>query len=331
MCDRTAEEDVMHWLRHASRALAILLAVTSAHGQTTQQPVRIVFPFSPGGASDALVRVLAESMQNSLGRPVIVENKVGAGGRIGVQMVKHAPPDGSVLLVTPLAPMVVFPHVYDNLGYDAFADFHPISQIATFDLAVAVGKGVPAKSVQELLAWLKSNPAQAHYGSPAAGSLPHFFAVQLGRMIGIDLSHVAYKGSPPAIADLIGGHLPAYFGPTQELVEAHRAGSIRILATSGASRSPALPDMPTFREAGYAIEADVWYGVYAPGKTPPEVTARLNKAVVAAVQTPEIGTRMLALGLRLTGSSSAELARIQRADFERWGPAVKASGFKPTQ
>jgi tripartite-type tricarboxylate transporter receptor subunit TctC len=331
MCDRTAEEDVMRWLRRASLALAILLAVTSAHAQTTQQPVRIVFPFSPGGAGDALVRVLAESMQTSLGRPVIVENKVGAGGRIGVQMVKAAPPDGSVLLVTPLAPMVIFPHVYDNLGYDPFANFQPISQIATFDLAVAVGKGVPARSVQDLLAWLKSNPAQANYGSPAAGSLPHFFAVQLGRLAGLDLGHIAYKGSPPAISDLIAGHLTAYFGPTQELVEAHRAGSIRILATSGAARSPALTDVPTFREAGYAVEAEIWFGVYAPGGAPAEVIARLNKAIVAAVQGQEVKARMLALGLRLTGSSSAELARIQRADFERWGPAVKASGFKPTQ
>ena len=323
----------MHSLRYASRALMVLLTVTSAQAQTAQQPIRIVFPSPAGGAGDALVRMLAVSMQGSLGRPVIVENKAGAGGRIGVQMVKDAPADGSVLLVTHVAPMVVNREGQwaAEGGYDPVADFEPISQIATFDLGVAVGPGVPAKSLQELLEWLKSNPAQATYGSPAAGSLPHFFAVQLGRMTGIDLRHVAYKGSPPAITDLMGGHLPTYFGPTQELVEAHKAGNIKILATSGVARSPALTDVPTFREAGYAIEAEVWFGVYGPGRTPADVIARLNKAIVAAIQTSEIKTRMLALGLRPTGSSSTELAKIQHADFERWGPVVKASGFKPSQ
>jgi tripartite-type tricarboxylate transporter receptor subunit TctC len=293
--------------------------------------MQIVFPFPAGGAGDALVRMLAESMQTDLGRSVIIENKVGAGGRIGVQFVKAAPADGSVLLVTPVAPMVIVPHVYDNLGYDPAADFEPISQIARFDLALAAGSSVPSMSVQELVAWFRSNPAQASYGSPAAGSLPHFFAVQLARVTQTDLRHVAYKGSPPAVADLIGGHLPAYFGPTQELVETHKAGQIKILATSGITRSPALPDVPTFQESGYAIEAEVWFGIYAPKGTPADVIAALNKTIVTAIQKPEMKARMIKLGLRPTGTSSTELARIQKADFERWGPVVKASGFKPTQ
>ena len=321
----------MRLLLVASWALALLLGLTPANAQTAQQTMKIIFPFPAGGAGDALVRMLAESMQTDLGHPVIVENKAGAGGRIGVQLVNAAPPDGSVLLITPVAPMVVFPHVYDNLGYDPAADFQPISQIATFDLAVAVGAHVPAKSVKELVAWFTSNPAQASYGSPAAGSLPHFFAVQLARTAQIDLPHVAYKGSPPAVADLIGGHLPAYFGPTQELVEVHSAGKVKILATSGTARSPALPGVPTFQESGYAMQADVWFGVYAPRGTPADVVATLNKAIVAAIRKPDISARMVKLGLRPTGTSAAELARIQKADFERWGPVVKASGFKPTQ
>jgi tripartite-type tricarboxylate transporter receptor subunit TctC len=321
----------MRVLRHASQALLVLLTITAAQSQTAQQPMRIVFPFPAGGAGDQLVRMLAEFIQGSLARPVIVENRTGAGGRLGVQMVKDAPGDGSVLLVTPVAPMVVFPHVYERLGYDPARDFRPISQIAAFDLAVAVGPGTPATSLEQLIGWFKSDPAHASYGSPAAGSLPHFFAVQLARTTGIDLRHVAYKGSLPAITDLIGGHLPAYFGPTQELVEAHRAGTIRILATSGAARSPALPDVPTFRQAGHDLEANVWFGVYAPGTTPDDIIARLNKVIVAAVQTPEISARMLALGLRPSGTSSADLARIQQSDYERWGPIIKASGFKPDQ
>jgi tripartite-type tricarboxylate transporter receptor subunit TctC len=144
-----------------------------------EQPIRIFIPYPPGGAGDATARVLAESMRTSLKRPVIVENKPGAAGRLGVQAVKEAPPDGSVLLFTPIAPMAVFPHVYEKLGYDPVADFAPISQVATFDLAVAVGANVPSKSLKELVAWLKGNPAQASYGTPAAGSLPHFFASRL--------------------------------------------------------------------------------------------------------------------------------------------------------
>jgi tripartite-type tricarboxylate transporter receptor subunit TctC len=321
----------MHLQRRALQALMVLLTITSAQAQTSQQPIRIVFPSPAGGAGDTLVRMLAESMQNSLGRPVIVENKAGAGGRIGVLAVKDAPADGNVLLVTPVGPMAVFPHVYEKLGYDPAIDFKPISQIATFDLGVAVGASIPVKSLQELVGWLKSNPAQASYGSPAAGSLPHFLAIQLGRITGSDLRHVVYKGSPPAITDLIGGHLPAYFGPTQELVEAHKAGNIKILATSGATRSHVLSDVPTFREAGYPIEAAIWFGVYAPGRTPPEVIARLNMTIVAAIQTREIKARMLTLGMNPTGTSSAELAKIQQADFERWGPIIRASGFQPDQ
>jgi tripartite-type tricarboxylate transporter receptor subunit TctC len=322
----------MHLLRHVSRALIVLfLTMGSAQAQIVEQPIRIVFPSPAGGAGDALVRMLAELMRDSLGRPVIVENRGGAGGRINVLSVKDAPADGSVLLFTHLGPMAVFPLVYDNLGYDPVADFAPISQVATFDMGVAVGSSVPAKSLKELIDWLKANPGRASYGSPAAGSLPHFFAVQLGQMTGLDLAHVAYKGSPPAITDLIAGHLPAYFGPAQELIEAHKAGRIRVLATSGTARSSVLSDVPTFREAGYDIHGEVWFGVYAPGKTPADVIARLNKAIVTALHSPEIRAKMPAMGLRPTATSGAELAKIQRQDFQRWGPVVKASGFKPSQ
>lgn len=273
--------------------------------------------------------MIAESMRTTLKRPVIVENKAGAAGRLGVQSVKEAVADGSVLLFTPIAPMVVFPHVYEKLAYDPIKDFAPISQVATFDLAIAVGANVPSKSLKELVGWLQANPSQATYGTPAAGSLPHFLAVQFARAANVDLRHVAYKGNPQAITDLIGGHLPIFFTSTQDLVETHKAGRIRVLATSGGQRSTVLPDVPSFTEAGYAIRGDGWYGMYAPAKTPPEVIARLNAAVVAAVRTPETKSRLLAVGLQPTGTSPSELARLQKSDGELWGPVVKASGFKP--
>lgn len=312
-------------------AIAVLLAAgTFPLAQArTETPIRVVLPYAAGGAGDASLRLIADSMRTSLNRAVIVENKPGAAGRIGVQAVKDAPADGSVLLFTPIAPMAVFEHVYDKLGYDPVADFVPISQVAAFDLAVAIGSNVPAKSLKELVAWLKVNPSQASYGSPAAGSLPHFFGVLFGRKSALDLRHVAYKGNPPAITDLLGGHLPMHFTSVEALVETHNTGKIRILATSGQSRYFALPDVPTFIESGFDIRGSGWFGMYAPAKTPAETVARLNSAVVAAVHSPEIKAKLLKFGLQPTGTTSEEFARIRKADSELWGPIVKASGFKP--
>ena len=268
-------------------------------------------------------------MRARLNRAVIVENKPGAAGRLGVQSVKDAPADGTVLLFTPIAPMALFPHVFDNLAYDPVRDFQPISQVGTFDLGVAVGANVPARNLKELADWLKAHPDRAAYGTPAAGSLPHFFAVLFARHAGLDLRHVAYKGNPQAITDLIGGHLPLFFTSTQDLVEAHKAGRIRVLATSGRERSSALPEVPTFTESGYGIRGEGWYGIYAPARTPADVVVQLNRAVVEAVRTDDFGKRLKPLGVQTTGTSAEELSRIQKSDSDLWGPVVKASGFKP--
>jgi tripartite-type tricarboxylate transporter receptor subunit TctC len=305
-----------------------LIAAAPASAQLIEQPVRIVLPYAAGGVGDAIARLIAVSMQAALKRPVIVENKTGAAGRIGVRHVKDAAADGSVLLFTPIAPMSVFPHVYGELGYDPAADFQPISQIATFDLCVAVGRNVPAGSLGELVDWLRTHPEQAVYGSPAAGSLPHFFGTLFTQTAGLDLRHVPYKGNSHALPDLIGGHLPVFFTSTPDVVALHREKLLHVLATSGAERSAGLPEVPTFKEAGYAIRGDGWFAIYAPAKTPPEMIARLNKIVVDAVQSPEIRSRMIDLGLHPTGTSPDELAKIQRSDLQLWGPIVKA-GFKP--
>ena len=293
-----------------------------------EQPIRVVVPYAAGGVGGATMRLIAESMRVTLDRPIIIENRVGAGGRLGVQSVKDAAADGSVLLFTPIAPMAVFEHVYDKLGYDPVADFAPISQVAEFDLGLAVGPAVPAKSIRELVDWLKANPANGAYGSPAAGSLPHFFGVLFAREAGLDLRHVAYKGSGPAIPDLIGGHLPMYFSSVEALVENHKAGQVRVLATSGRARYFALPDVPTFIESGFDVRGSGWFGIYAPAKTPAETIARLNAAIVAAVQSPDIKDKMLKSGLKPTGTSPQDFARIQKVDSELWRPIIKASGFK---
>lgn len=319
-------------LRSALAATAALgLPGTRAHAQLGARPVRLVFNYSAGGAGDALARLVADKMRAGLDQPVIVENKTGADGRLGVQAVKNAAPDGSTLLITPIAPMAVFQHLYTTLGYDPFADFRPVSQVAKFDFGVAVGPKVPAMSLQELVAWAKANPTEGNFGAPAAGTLPHFFAVLFGRTAGIDLRLVAYRGSAGAITDLIGGQIPIVFTTTSDLLEMQKAGRLRILATSGAERSPFVPEVPTFREAGYDIQGAGWYGIFAPAQTPDDTVERLNKAVVAAVRAPDVRDKLLALGLEPAGTTAAEFAGIQRADSELWAPAVKASGFKPEQ
>jgi tripartite-type tricarboxylate transporter receptor subunit TctC len=300
--------------------------VTAGHAQ---EPIRFIFPFAAGGSGDAIVRIVAEKMRTRLDRPVIVESRTGGAGRVGVTAVKHASPDGSTLLFTPIAPLAVYQHVYRTLDYDPFTDFVPVAQVGTFDFGVAVGTGGP-KSLQEFVVWAKANPAQANYGIPAIGTLPHFLGVMFSRAANIDLRQVPYRGSAPALTDLIGGQLPILVTTTSDLAEAHKADRIRVLATSGSARSPFLPDVPTFREAGYDLEASGWYGIFAPAKTPPDVIARLSQAVVAAVHAPDVKERLLAAGLQPTGTAAEEFARIQKANAEFWGQAVKASGFVAT-
>ena len=319
----------MRMIRIALAATLALTVADHAAAQIGESPIRIVIPYPAGGVGDTAARMIAESMRVRLNRTVIVENKPGAAGRLGIQSVKDAPADGTVLLFTPIAPMALFPHVYDNLAYDPVRDFQPISQVGTFDLGVAVGANVPARNLKELVDWLKTHPDQAAYGTPAAGSLPHFFAVLFARHADLDLRHVAYKGNPQAITDLIGGHLPHALhldagsgrGPQGRTYPC--PCDIGPGAIAGAARSADVYGN------GYGIRGEGWYGIYAPAKTPAEVVAQLNRAVVEAVRTDEFSKRLTPLGVQPTGTSAEELSRIQKSDSDLWGPVVKASGFKP--
>ena len=190
-------------------------------------------------------------------------------------------------------------------------------------------RNVPAKSLKELVAWAKANPKDANYGSPGAGALPHFIGALFGQRAGLDFRHIAYKGSAAALTDLIGGQIPVVVTTKSDLLEMHKAGRIRMLATAGAKRSQFLPDIPTFRESGYDLQAAGWYAIFAPAKTPPDVVARLNKVIVEAVKSPDVHEKLIGFGLQPTGTSAAEMAEIQKTDSAFWAPAVKASGFTP--
>jgi tripartite-type tricarboxylate transporter receptor subunit TctC len=311
-------------------AIAVFFGANESQAQFLQQPVRIVFPFAAGGVGDTLSRLMAEQLRAGLNRTVIVENKTGGAGQVGVIEVTRAEPNGDTLLLTPIAPVVVYQNVYKNLKYDPFKDLKPVSLLADFEFAIGVSPNVPARSLPELVAWLKANPKQATYGSPGAGSLPHFFGVLFGRVAGIEMVHVAYRGSSAALTDLMGGHVPVVVTTTSDLLAAHQAGKIHILATSDSQRSPLLKDVPTFKEHGYPIEGTSWYAVFAPSRTPDEIVDRYNRILTDALRTPEVKERLLQMGLYANGSTPAELAKLQREHADHWALAVKASGFSPT-
>jgi tripartite-type tricarboxylate transporter receptor subunit TctC len=309
----------------------IASALQSSQAQTLQPPVRIVFPFAPGGGGDALARMMAEELRNGLNRNVVVENKTGAAGQIGVVDVVNAAPSGDTLLITPIAPVVVYQNVYKNLKYDPFKDLKPVSLIADFEFAIGVATNVPAKTLPELVAWLKANPTKANFGSPGAGALPHFFGILFGKSIGVEMNHVAYRGSALALVDLIAGQVPIVVTTTSDLLAAHQGGKIRILATSDTQRSPLVPDVPTFKEMGYNIEGTAWYAVFAPAQTPDETLNRYSRIFSDALKTPAMKDRLLKLGLYAKGSTPAELGMLQRQHADLWAPAVKASGFSPAE
>jgi tripartite-type tricarboxylate transporter receptor subunit TctC len=259
-----------------------------------------------------------------------VENRTGAGGQIAIQGVRTMAPDGATLLQTPMSMLGIYPHIYRKLPYDPVADLSPVSLGCTFDFGFAVGPAVPAsvKTIADFLAWCKANPDKANYGSPAAGSVPHFIGVLLGRQGGVDLKHVPYRGTQPAILEMVGGQIQAVSGPIGEFTQHVAAGKCRLLAATGASRSRFAPDTPTLVEQGLRDMAfSEWFGFYLPGKAPADVVQRANAALRAALADKETVDGLAVMGLEAKSSTPAELAALLEADTRRWGPIVKSIGF----
>jgi tripartite-type tricarboxylate transporter receptor subunit TctC len=308
-------------------AAAALSAPHIVRAQTSGNTIRIIFPYAPGGTGDATVRLLADRLGTALNQQVVVDNRTGGAGRIGVSAVKNATPDGTTILFTPFAAVTIYPFVYKTLDYDPFTDLRPLSQICTFDFGIAVNNSVPAKNPKELVAWLKANPTQAKFGSPGAGALPHFFGLMFGKAAGIEMTHIAYRGGTPAIADLLGGQIPMVSTTASEFIQLHQDKKLRVIGTSDVERSIGLSDVPTFKESGIDIVGTSWYGMFAPAKTPDAVVEKLNKAIVSVVKSDDFKKRQLEWGLNPTGTTPAELGKIQREHADKWAPVVKASGF----
>jgi tripartite-type tricarboxylate transporter receptor subunit TctC len=320
-----------HFVQSAAAAGALSALPFALRAQGFEAP-KIINGFPAGGTADATSRRVAERLGGTAyaKTPAVVENKPGAGGRIACEVVKSANPDGSTLLLTPYSCMSIYPHIYSKLPYDPFKDFVPVSIAAVMTHALTVGPMVPAsvKTVREYLAWAKANPDKASYGSPAAGSTPHFLAALLGINHNVELKHVPYRGSAPAVADLIGGNLASTSTPTGDALANHRAGKVRIIATSGAQRTPFTPEVATYAEQGFPdLTTEEWFGFYAPARTPASVVANANAAINAALKDKVVIDSLALMGLVAQGSTPAAMDKSQKDEHTRWGPLVKKIGF----
>lgn len=314
----------MRRLHHALAFVATTLALQVS--AQDKPPLKILVGFPPGGSADVMGRLVADALRQDFS-PIVVENRPGAGGRIALAAVKAAKPDGQTVIVLPSGPMVLFPHVYKKLEYDAIKDFTPISLIAHFQFGVVSGPATNAKNVAELVSKAKSDPASASYGTPGLGTLPHFMGVMLEQAAGVTLNHVPFQGGGPANNALLGGHIGYKFDVVSETAELHRAGKVRIIAVTGAKRDPQVPEVPTLKESGVPMEATAWFAMYGPAQLPSAVQKRLESAMVRAVQTPSFREQLLKLGYDTVGSTAAELANAQRADLARWEKPIKATGI----
>ncbi len=308
---------------------ATALAAPTVWAQSDRPPLRVLVGFPPGGSADIIARLLAERLPAQLGgQNVVVDNKPGAAGRIAIEQLKNAAPDGNTVLVMPSGPVVLFPHVFKKLNYDVNKDLAPISQLASFQFCVVSGPKSNVKTMAELVARAKADPSTASYGSSGNGTVPHFLGLMIGEAAGIELQHVPFQGGAPAMTALIGGHIGYTMDVVTEALEQHRAGKVRVIAVAGAQRAPQLPDVPTLREQGVAMDAGAWFAMYGPGGLPAAQAQRLSVAVQTAIKEAAFAQRMSAMGLEPIGSTPEQLAAVQKADFAKWAKPVKASGFQ---
>lgn len=306
------------------------LLPNNAFAQLVEQ-CKIFYGFPAGSSGDSVARRVGEKVGGTAfsKNAAVVENKPGAGGRIALESLKPAPADGSALALSPFSALAIYPHIYSKMNYE-MKDFVPVSIGAVMHHGLAVGSLVPAsvKSLKDFLAWAKANPKDASYGSPGAGSTPHFLGALLSLNSGVEMRHVPYRGSIPGVTDLVGGQIAAMLTPSGDFIANAKAGKLRILATSGEKRSPFLPDVATFAEQGFGdLTTEEWFGFYAPAKTPAPVIAAANAAINAALKEKTVIDSLALVGLIAQGSTAEEMARSQKYEFDRWGPLVKRIGF----
>ena len=300
-----------------------------AFAQAGIETATIVTGFAAGGTSDTICRRVAQKMQPDYARAVVVENRTGAGGQIAIGYVKGRPADGATILQTPTSMLTIYPHIYKKLPYDPVADLTPVTVGCVFDFGFAVGPAVPAsvKSVKDFLAWAKANPAGANFGSPAAGSTPHFVGALIGKSGGVELKHAAYRGTQPAMLDLLGGNISAVSGPIGDITQHLSTGKVRILSVSGEKRSRFAPDVPTLKEQGIDMAHSEWFAFFLPAKASSDVVLRVNNAMKNALAQKDVIDGLGTFGLEAMSSTPGELAELIKKDTAKWAPIVKQVGF----
>ena len=289
--------------------------------------VTVVVPWPPGGPSDIAARPLSKSLTEGLGQTFIIDNRAGGGGNIGSAAVARAKPDGHTLLITSSAPIVINPSLYKNMSFDPLKDLAPVTNLLRVPLVLVANPSVPAKNLKELIAHIQSKKGSFSYGSSGNGTPQHLTSELFKSLAKVEMSHVPYKGSAPAISDLLGGHIPIMFDSTIAIMPHIKAGKVRPIAISSAKRSPLLPDVPTFAEAGLpALESYAWYGMFAPAKTPKNVIAKINAETVKMMKSPEFAKVRADTGSDFVGDTPENFGKFVRAESIRWSKVVKDSG-----
>jgi tripartite-type tricarboxylate transporter receptor subunit TctC len=319
------------------KAAVATLAIGMAFAAPAQDkpPIRLVVGFAPGGSTDTVARLLADKLRGLLGQPVIVENKPGAGGRLGAEAVKNSPPDGLTYMVAPNATPVFQALLYPAsvLKYDLLTDLAPVAVLVSYPLALAVGTKTGVNNAKEYAALVKAKPAQGMFGSAGLGGHTHFSGLQLAKAAGVEMNVVPYKGNGPLAIDLIGGQVPAGIMTAGDIVQHQKTGAVKVVGVFGAKRSPLLPDVPTLVEQGYNVDTgDAWTGVWAPAKTPKAELDRMQAALQQALAMPDVRDILInKQTMQPDFRPAAELDKLQRKELEYWGPVIKATGFKPEQ
>ncbi|MCM2329360.1 MAG: tripartite tricarboxylate transporter substrate binding protein [Lysobacter sp.] len=309
-------------------ALAIPLAGW-AQGTWPDRPVKLIVPFAPGGVTDTSGRVIAEGLSRRLGQQVVVENKPGASGNIGTQSVAIAPPDGYTLVLAFDGTMVINPHVFANIPFDTLKDFAPVGKIGDATLILVSHPAFPGKTLKDVIDMSKKDPKGLSYGTSGIGGTPHIAGELLNMKTGSKLVHVPYKGGGQAMSDALGGNIPLVYTAVAGAIKHVEAGKLHAVAVSSRTRSPSMPNTPTFIEAGVAdFEASSWVGILAPAKTPRPVIDRLNKEMNALLTSPEVIERLAKLGIVATPGTPEQFGEQMKADLAKYGPVVKAAGIK---
>jgi len=309
--------------------IALLLTGAAVAQQRTypEKAVRVVVPFPAGGAADVLPRIVAERLRQIWNQPVVVENRAGAGGNIGASVVAAAEPDGYTLFSSPPGPFVINDSLYKQLSYNP-TEFEPIVILAEVPSVLAVRKEFPAATVGELIAYAKANPGKINYASQGRGTISHLTAEMFQSTAGVKMTHVAYRGSAPALIDLAGGVVDLIFDNLASIFQMHNAGRVRIYAVASPDRVALLPDIPTLKELGLTdFQSVTWFAIAAPAKTPAPVLNRINETVAAILQEPAIAAQYQALGARPVGGSAAEMAKLIAAERIRWGAVIKSANI----